>query len=69
MKRKSNIRWKPAGTAVRNGKRVKVRDRIVIELGVSFERWEYEQAMRNWPIETPQCVRMVLQLSNQDWFR
>lgn len=50
-KPRSNIRWKPAGTAVRNGKRIKVRERIVIEPGVSFERWEYEQAMRFWSNE------------------
>ena len=49
MKRpRSNIRWKPAGIAVRNGKRVKCRERTVIEKGVSFERYEYNEAMRGW---------------------
>lgn len=50
-KPRSNIRWKPAGTGTRNGKRVKRRDRTYIDLGVSFERYEYTQAMRGWPVD------------------
>jgi hypothetical protein len=47
--RRTNIRWKPTElTGVRHGKRTRKRERIVIEPGVSFERYEYEQAMKGW---------------------
>jgi hypothetical protein len=45
---RSNIRWKPVPNCIKHGKPMKRRDRVVIEKGVSFERWEYEQAMRFW---------------------
>jgi hypothetical protein len=35
-------------TTFRHGKRIDRRERVVIEPGVRFERWEYEQAMRGW---------------------